>query len=147
MNMSNYRKKLSNKEHELFLKFPAYISLLAANLDGLFDEVEQFSANEFAHMKTYSCDLKLEDFYRELCRNFETSLDELNKSLPKEKELRAKAIEKELINIENIMLKLGDEYSSVMHESMRSFKDHISRAHHNVLVDFLFPIPIKGLNY
>jgi len=28
---------------------------------------------------------------------------------------------------------------------MKSFKEHVSEAHHNVLEDFLFPIPIKGL--
>jgi hypothetical protein len=29
---------------------------------------------------------------------------------------------------------------------MKSFKDHVSKAHHNVLVDFIFPMPIKGLS-
>lgn len=147
MNISNYRKGLSDQEHELLLKFPAYISLLAANTDGVLDDDEEFSANELAHMKSFSCDLKLEGFYKEVNLNFETTLDVLDKSLPKGKEGRAAAIKAELVKIENIMLKLSDEYTSIMHKSMRSFKDYVSNAHHNVLVDFIFPIPIKGLSY
>ncbi|MCU7549288.1 hypothetical protein OCK74_09180 [Chitinophagaceae bacterium LB-8] len=44
-------------------------------------------------------------------------------------------------------MKLGKEYASAMRRSMQSFKDHVSKAHHNVLVDFIFPIPIKGISY
>lgn len=147
MNRSNYRKKLSDQEYDLLLKFPAYISLLAANTDGVLDKDEEFSANELAHVKSFSCNLILEGFYEEVNLNFQTTLDELNKSLPMGKVGRAAAIKTELVNIENIMLKLDDEYTSIMHKSMKSFKDHVSNAHHNVLVDFVFPIPIKGLSY
>ena len=145
--MSNYRKKLSDQEHDLLLKFPAYISLLAANTDGVLDKDEEFSANELAHMKSFSCDLILKGFYKEVNLDFETTLEKLDQSLPKGKESRATAIKAELANIEVIMLKLGDEYTSIMNKSMRSFKDHVSSAHHNVLIDFIFPIPIKGLSY
>ena len=147
MNTTDYRKELSDQEHDLLLKFPAYISLLAANTDGALDKDELFAAKELAHIKTFSCHLILEDFYKEVNLNFETTLVNLDKSLPIGKESRFAAIKTELSNIEKIMLKLGDEYTSIMHKSMRSFKDHVSNAHHNVLVDFIFPIPIKGLNY
>ncbi len=147
MDMSNYRKELSDQEHELLLKFPAYISLLAANTDAVLDRDEQFSANELAHIKSFSCNLLLDDFYKEVNHNFEQTLDDLDKSLPIGKDGRAIAIKAELLNIENIMLKLGDEYTTIMHKSMKSFKDHVSHAHHNLLVDFIFPIPIEGLSY
>ena len=47
-------KKLSVHENEELLKFPAYISLLAANSDGKLDEVEKMSAIKFVHIKTFS---------------------------------------------------------------------------------------------
>jgi hypothetical protein len=145
--MDDYRKKITNQEHNLLLQFPAFVSLLAANTDGVLDQEEKDSARELAHTKTFSCDPLLRNFYKEVDRSFEHTLEDLDKSLPMEKESRATAIKVQLLNIENIMLKLGDEYTSVMHRSMKSFKDHVSQAHHNVLIDFLFPIPIKGLSY
>jgi hypothetical protein len=145
--MMTYRKQLTNQEHDLLLKFPAYVSLLAANTDGVLDKEEKSSATELAHIKTFSCDPLLEDFYEEVNIDFEHTLKNLDESLPVEKERRAAEIKVQLLNIENIMLKLGDEYTSSMHQSMKLFKDHVSQAHHNVLVDFLFPIPIKGLSY
>ncbi len=147
MDMTDYRKELSDQEHDLLLKFPAYISLLAANTDGVLDKDERFSANELANIKSFSCNIILEEFYKEVSLNFEQILDNLDKSLPEGKDRRATAIKTELEKIEKIMLKLDGQYTSIMHKSMRSFKEHVSNAHHNVLVDFIFPIPIKGLSY
>ena len=70
---------------------------------------------------------------------------QLDRDLPKENDKREATIKKELLNLEIIVLKLGKEFTSTMHRSMQSFKEHVSKAHHNVLVDFIFPIPIHGL--
>jgi len=140
-------KNLSVREQELLLKFPAYISLLAANTDGNFDDSEELSAIEFTHVKTYSCDPVLVEFFQDVDKNFKSTIDQLNKALPLGKVNRDDAIKKKLVHLEAITSKLGPHYSSIMHKSMQSFKDHVSRAHHNVLIDFIFPIPIKGLSY
>ena len=138
-------KKLSIQENEALLKFPAYISLLAANNNYKLDKTEQKSAIKFAHIKTFSCDPLLTDFYREADKVFENNIMQLDRDLPKEYDKREAAIKKELLNLEMIVLKLGKEFTSTMHRSMKSFKEHVSKAHHNVLVDFIFPIPIQGL--
>lgn len=138
-------KKLSIQENVALLKFPAYISLLAANNNYKLDETEKKSAIKFAHIKTFSCDPLLTDFYREADKVFENNIMQLDRDLPKEYDKREAAIKKELLNLEMIVLKLGREFTSTMHRSMKSFKEHVSKAHHNVLVDFIFPIPIHGL--
>lgn len=140
-------KNLTTHEQELLLKFPAYISLLAANTDGTFDQAEENSAVEFNHIKTYSCNPALVEFYQEVDKNFKSTIGELNKALPLGKVNRDGAIKKKLVALESIVIKLGPDYASIMHKSMQSFKDHVSNAHHNVLIDFIFPIPIKGLSY
>ena len=137
-------KKLTEEEYEMLLKFPTYISLLAANRDGKLDDVGKKSAINFAHIKTFSCDWLLRDFFKDVDKVFESNIVQLDKELPKGKENRDAAIRNELHKLECIVLKLGEEYSSVMHDSMRSFKDHVSKAYNNVLVDFVFPLPIKG---
>lgn len=137
---------LPEEKNQALLKFPAYISLLAANNDGKLDEGEKKSAIKFAHIKTFSSGPLLTEFYKEADSVFKQHIEQLDKDLPKEKNKREDFIKNELLNLEKIVVKLGGEYASTMHRSMKSFKDHVSKAHHSVLVDFIFPMPIKGLN-
>lgn len=139
-------KNLSIREYELLLKFPAYVSLLAANSDGEMDNAEILAATHFTHVKTYSCNPLLIEFFKEVDSSFERTLHELNNSLPEGKANRDAIIKTKLLNIEKIVLKLAPENAAIVHQSMRTFKEHISRAHHNVLIDFLFPIAIPGLS-
>ena len=138
-------KTLTLEESKKLLKFPAYISLLAANWNDNLDDVEKESAIKFAHTKTFSCDPLLAEFYSEAEKIFENNIEQLDRDLPKRKEDRAVAIKMELSDLEKIVAKLGKEYVSVMHNSLKSFKDHVSKSHNSVLVDFIFPIPIPGL--
>jgi hypothetical protein len=138
-------KKLSVQENEELLKFPAYISLLAANSDGKLDEVEKMSAIKFVHTKTFSSDPFLVNFYLEADKVFENNIEKLDKDLPKEKDKREAIIRKEILNLEMIILKLGKKYTSSMHQSMKSFKEHVFKAHHNIIVDMILPLPIPGL--
>ena len=141
----NQFKNLSLHDTEALLKFPAYISMLAANSDDKLDETEKKVAIKFAHTKTFSCDPLLSEYYQEADKVFESNISQLDNDLPKNVKSRDAAIKYELLNLDKIVEKLGKKYDNVMHKSMKSFKEHVSRAHHNVLVDFLFPIPIPGL--
>ncbi len=138
---------LTKEEKEALLKFPADISLLAANSDGRFDKAEKKDSIKLEHIKTFSADPLIAEFYKEADKVFIYNLEHLDKNLPQEKDRREISIKDELVKLENIVLKLGEDYTSTMHRSMKSFKDHVSKANHNVLVDFIFPMPIKGLSY
>ncbi len=137
---------LNHSEKEMLLKFPTYISLLAANNDEGLDEMERKSAIKFSHIKTFSCDPLLFNFYQQADKVFEENITALDNQLPKGKIEREAEIKNELAKLEFILKKLGKEYASIMHHSMKTFKDHISNAHNSVLVSFIFPIPIKGIN-
>ena len=139
-------KNLTIQENKALLKFPVYITYLAASSDDKLDETERKSAIKFAHTKTFSCDTVLADFYKEADKVFETNIEQLDRDLPNEKESRISYIKNELSKLDKIILKLGDEYSATMHLSMNLFKEHVSKAHHNVLVDFIFPLPMPGLS-
>lgn len=136
---------LTAKENTALLKFPAYISILAAFSNDELDDAEKKTAIKFAHTKTFSCNPALSDFYNESERVFKDNIEQLDKDLPRDKEHRTTAIKKELLKLDKILLKLGKGYIHIMHHSMNSFKEHVSRAHHNVLVDFVLPLPIPGL--
>lgn len=139
-------ENLTTREHESLLMFPAYISLLAANVDGKLDEREESTAVDFAHIKTYSSDPLLVDFFNDVHKTFSITLHALNKALPLGKINRDSAIKKKLVELEAIINKLNPNHASIIRKSMQSFKEHVSRAHHNVLLDFIFPFSIKGLN-
>lgn len=141
----NLLKKLSERDKKELLKFPAYISMLAANNDDKLDEAEKEAAIKLSHTATFACDPILAEFYSEADIIFEKNIEQLDKSLPKGKENRDEAIKKELLKLEKIVKKLGKEYSSTIHQSMKLFKEHVSKAHHNVLLDFIIPVSIPGL--
>ncbi len=137
---------LNDTEKEMLLKFPAYISLLAANNDEGLDETEKKTAIKFSHIKTFSCDPLLFNFYQQADKVFEENITTLHNQLPKGKDEREAAIKDELSKLESILKKLGKEYARTMHRSMATFKGHVSKAHRSVLESFIFPIPIKGIN-
>ena len=143
----NRLENISESENEALLKFPAYVSLLAATSDNKLDEAERKSAIKFSHIKTYSCDPLLTSFYEAADKVFEKNMLQLDKDLPVNKEERIAAIKNELSGLEAIVGKLGKEYTDAMHRSMNSFKEYVSKVHHNVLVDFIFPMPLKGITY
>ena len=137
--------ELTKEENEVLFKFPAYISMLAASMDDKLDEIEKKTAIGYIHIKTFRCDPHLSLFYKEAEKVFAQNIEKLNRDLPKDKESREEAIKKELSKIEKIVFKLGITYSNLMHRSMDLFKEHVSKAHHSVLVDFIFPLSIHGI--
>jgi hypothetical protein len=138
-------KDLSQPEREQLLKFPIYLSLLAASKDCRLDGREMHTAIKLTHIKTFSCDPVLADYYAEVDKNFETTATEISGQFPVDKEARELAIKRELNKLELILRKLDNRYAAIMHESLRSYKDHVSRAHRNVLEYFIFPLPISGI--
>lgn len=143
-NMKVFRN-LTEQQKQALLKFPAYISLLASTGSKM-DEAERMVAIKFAHTKAFSCQPLLSEFCRESEIVFADNLTQLEAVLPKNKNERDVAIRIELLKLEMILLKLGKEYGSIMHQSMKTFKEHVLKAHHSVIEDFLFPISIPGLS-
>ena len=135
---------LTDQQKQELLKFPVYISMLAAS-DSELDETERMVAIKFAHTRSFSCEPLLSEFCRESEIVFERYLAQLEMLLPTDKIGREATIRKELVKLEKILSKLSEEYVVVMHKSMKIFKEHVSRAHHSVIEDFILPISIPGL--
>jgi hypothetical protein len=132
-------EKLNQQEKERLFKAPSYVSLLAANADGEMDEEERMSAIEFSHIKTYSCDPLLTNFYKEVEKVFVANLRQLDNQLPKGKTERNEVINKELLELEPLFTKLGYTYAKKLHRSFTTYTEHVSKAHRNSLTSFIFP--------
>lgn len=136
---------LTAEEKEKLLRFPVYISLLAANQDGKLDDREKQKATDLVHIKNYeNKEPALAKYYTEATAVFERNLVYLDAILPKEKSQREAAIRQQFAELEGILSKLGAEYNNAMHRSIQAFKEQVSKAHENVLEHFFFPFPIKG---
>ena len=136
---------LNEQDQAQLLKFPAYISLLASTSEKGLDKKEKKAVVKLTHIRTFTSDPLLSDFYREAELNFEDTLVTLNDELPHEKDARRSTIIRELNKMDGVLNKLGQHYGLVFRRSMNAYKQHVSRAHHNVLEFFIFPIPIEGL--
>ncbi len=143
----NPLENILTEEKEALQKFPVYVSLLAAASDHILDVAEKKAAIQFSHIKTYSCDPLLNSFYQEADHIFKQNLLQLDDDLSENREERTEAIKMKLQQVEKIVLKLRKDYTSVMRRSMKSFKEHVSKSHHNVFENFIFPVPIKGITY
>lgn len=140
----NIFQHLSPEEKNLLLKLPAYISMLAAT-DHRLDEEERKEALRLAYVKTFSHHPMLDEYYNQAYLVFEPTIDQLQKELPEDREERRALLENDLIGIKYTLSKLDILYSDTLFKSLDSFRDHVSRAHHNIFMDFLFPVPIPGL--
>lgn len=138
-------KNLSPGEKEQLLKFPAYISLLAAAAENGLDRQEKQAVVKLTHIRTYFCDPLIADYYKEVDREFDKTITALNNELPKTAEERRLVITRELRKMDIILKKLGEEYGIVLRHSMQNYKNYVSRAHRNILEYFIFPLPISGL--
>lgn len=143
--MKNYND-LNEMEKDQLLKFPAYISLLASTAREGIDKQEKKAVVKLTHIKTFSCDPLLADFYKETDSIFEKTITVLNENLPHSQEERKMAICRELNNLEPVLKKLDPTYAYALRRSMESYKYHISKAHRNILEYFIFPMPIDGIS-
>jgi len=84
----------------------------------------------------------LVDFFNDVHQTFSITLNTLNKALPLGKINRDSAIKNKLMELEAIINKLNPDHSDIIRKSMQSFKERVSRAHHNVVLDFIFPFSI-----
>jgi hypothetical protein len=141
----NLFENLSAIEDEALLKFPVYMTFLAAFKDDEPDENEIKTAIKYINAQTFSCDPILVEFYNEAEKVFKNNMEQIDNDLPKGNAGREAAIKKELLNLEKITFKLGNEYTSALNRSMNSFKEHVSKAHYNPLSDFVLPLTALGL--
>jgi len=137
---------LNEKERKQLLLYPAYISLLASTAEGGIDKKEKRAALKLTHIKTFSSDPMLFDFYKAAEHEFEHDITKLDRELPHNREGRKHAIEHELNKLDPVLRKLDMGYALELRSSMKSYKNYVSKAHHNILEYFIFPLPVNGIS-
>ncbi len=137
---------LNESEKKQLLKLPAYMSLLTSTTEAGIDKEEKDTAVKITHVKAYSSDPILVDFYKEAESVFEKTITDLDAKLPHNREERKIAIQLELNKLESLLSKLDPDFVSALRRSIRSYDYYISKAHQNVMEYFIFPMPIDGIS-
>lgn len=143
--MKNYNE-LNESEKEQLIKLPAYMSLLTSTAEAGIDKEEKNTAVKITHVKAYSSDPILMDFYKEAENVFEKTITDLDTALPHNREDRKLAVQKELNKLERLLSKLDPEFVSALRRSIRSYDYYISKSHQNIMEYFIFPMPIDGIS-
>ena len=135
---------LDPQEKKQLVRFPIYLSLLAAHKDHHLDKREKHTAVKLTHIKTFACDPILANYYAAVDENFETAISQIEEELPPQGLDRELAIKRELNKLRAMLRKLDQRYVIYLYDSLRSYSDQVARAHRNILEYFLFPLPING---
>jgi hypothetical protein len=143
--MENEINKLSAEDRVLLLKAPVLVSVLAASRDHEISKNEKADAIKMAHLKTFTADPILLNYYNEAEINFVKYFEETVKKYAPFDDLKREALKKEISIINNVIAKLDFEFSKTLHNSLSKYAEHVKRSEINVLDDFIFPIPIKSL--
>jgi len=137
---------LNEADRKELLKFPAYITLLAIHADRHLHEGEKREAMKFSHIKTFTCNPLLSDFYKSAHQEFSKNIEEIERHFPENSEVRQHIIKQKLADLGRILEHMDSDFVFVFQKSMKQFKDHVSKAQRNVLEYFLFPLPLDGIS-
>ena len=138
-------QNMTQEERKLLISAPIYISLLVATHDGAMNEEEKKAAQKHAHLKTFTADSVLSDYYKEVEGDFYEKIDELYNKLPQDAAEREISLREKIGQVESLLSKHPDEEAKKLLLSLESYSWHVSQSHKNISEDFIIPLRIKGL--
>jgi len=120
-------KKLTPEELDLLLNATIFVSLLAASSDSEIFEEEKADAIKLAHLRTFTSDPALHEYYKEVEKTFAEKIEDFDKKLPKGSEERGIILREKL------------------NHSLNSYARHVSVSHRNAVEFFFIPMNIDGI--
>lgn len=145
--MTKIFKKLTTDEVAVLIKAPVLVSVLAASNDKKISENEKAEATKLAHLKTFTADPLLLPYYNEVEKGFKTYFVKIVTKYTPFNDKKTAALKQEIDLANSIIGKLDKEDAVTLYHSLAAYTEHVRKAEHSVLVDFLFPLPIKGVTY
>ena len=138
--------KLSNQEREQLLKAPVLISVLASCSPHHVNKTQKNDAIKLAHLRTFTADPLLQDYYKEVDKNFKEQFEEAIKVyFPFDEEKRG-ALKQEINKVNEIAAKLNPKYGAVLIKSLSGYAKHVKNSIHTVFEDCIFPVTYSRLN-
>tara|TARA_B110001469_G_C9488042_1_gene244353 strand:+ start:161 stop:628 length:468 start_codon:yes stop_codon:yes gene_type:complete len=133
--------KLDAVDRGIILRAPAVVALLAAvSDDGEVSEDEKAASVRLAHLRTYTSEPILHNYYKEVDKCFISDFETILAQLPKDWKDKERFLENRLTNLDPVLQKLDDVYAEELVASLKSFAKHVFKSNSNFLQNFLLPI-------
>lgn len=139
-------ENLTQEERELLFKAPVLVSALASVSFNEVNKTQKADAIKLAHLKTVTANPLLIPYYKEVAKNFKEQFEAVLKEYFPFDDAKRNALIKEIGKVNLVIAKLDKPYAQALHTSFEKYARHVKRATHTVFMDFLFPVPIHGLN-
>lgn len=121
-------KNLNDHEIHLMLSAPALITLLIAGAEGNIEEKEIDWGAKIAHFRAEDKDSILQNYYKEVDRNFDDFLKEYIVMIPHDVHDRIEKINFRLAKINNILPKLDKKFAMEFYKSILSLSTQVAKA-------------------
>jgi hypothetical protein len=139
-------ENLTSDERELLLKTPVLLSVLASCSNKQINAVQKADAIKLSHLKPFTADPSLITFYIEVEKTFEQDFEEIASQYRPFDGASCNRLKDQIKQTHPVLKKLDGDYASKLLRSFEKYERHVKRAAHNVIEDFIFPVPIPGLN-
>jgi hypothetical protein len=121
-------ENLSPSELQQLEEVVVQISILVAGADGTIDAEEAAWADKLAHIRGYSGEKWLQEFYDAVAANFKIRFNDLVKSLPTDTALRQTTLATEIAKVNPILAKLDAKTAYKMYHSYQTLALSIAKA-------------------
>lgn len=138
-------EKLTKEEATLLFKAPALVSVLAASGNHQINEKEKADAIKLSHIKEFSADPMLLNYYSEVEKNFETDFETIVKKYVPFNDTQRNLLKEEINVLNKTISLLEPEFANMLHRSLTRYAQHVKKAERSIVEDFIFPFPINGL--
>lgn len=119
---------LNKQEQALVMDAPALVTIWIAGSNENVDEREIERGLELVKWKKFRSRPDLDDYYREVSRNFPGKLDEILRELPREKKKRDAVIEQDLGKLNSILPKFDKEFAEQLYASYCELARRVAEA-------------------
>jgi hypothetical protein len=109
------------------------ISVLIAGADGKIDAEEAAWADKLAHIRGYSGEKWMQEFYDQVSANFKIQFNDLVKALPTDTAVRQHCLTAEIAKINPILAKLDPKTAYKMYHSYQTLAMSIAKASGGIL--------------
>ena len=138
-------ENLTPFEQELLFKTPAMLSVLASCKNNHINNAQKADAIKLSHLKTFTANPYLLDYYAIVEKEFKQQFEMIVKKYLPFDDAKREALKKEIELSNSILKKLDEDFAIILHKSLTGYSQHVRKAEHSVVENFIFPFSIHGL--
>ena len=131
--MSAYLSVLTEEEKEFIYELPARAAILVGGADDDFDVIERKVATELTHLKAFTSNEYLQEYFAEVSTRFVADVDRLMAAYPNTAKERNPQIREELNKASEVLLKIDGHFTDGFDDAIIEIARYVAEASGGVL--------------